>query len=100
MAGQKITLNKFNACITNSIAAFDVFELNPKRKKKLREYKFTEFNKIMIKHDLEEYSELLFKYFKDILETNELNSISYYSYFLQGEKDDKFRLEILQTLNF
>lgn len=101
MADQEITTIKFNACITKSISAFEVYELNDQRRKKeLCEYNFSEFNKIMIKHDLEEYSKLLFNYFIDILETNKLNSDSYNSYILQNKENDEFRLELLETINF
>lgn len=98
MTNEEITIAKFHACMRNSVKKLRVFELN--KKKESREYDFKDFDKICIKHDLEEYSELLYNYFLDLLEHNRLNYNSYNSYFTSIREHDEYCLDLLETIHF
>lgn len=96
MNSKEITVAKFNACMTYSIQKIDPFKLDIQ--KEIHEYNFQEFNKIMIKHDMDEYSDLLFNYFINILIINSLNAKNTIN--MDSQENDEFCLDLLKSLHF
>jgi len=89
---------KFGACMTNSILKIPPFDLGHERS--IRKYDKDIFFRILIKTELEEFSELLYDHFLNILDLNNLNVSTYFSFNSHLKDTDEFKLELLETLRF
>ena len=98
MTTEEITRAKFQACMRNTVSKYEPFELYTT--KKLADFDFQEFNKIMIKADLDEYSKMLYDYFINVLDTNQLNREPFESFNMNSEEVLNHRFELLKTIRF
>lgn len=98
MTKEELTNAKFDACMTHHVNRYMPFETYSE--KSLNEFDFEQFNDIMKNAGLDEFSTLLFQYFKNILDLNELNREAIEHSKIFDFEENSYRLDILKAIRF
>lgn len=96
MKKEELTKAKFDACMTYHVNRYIPFETYSE--KSLNEFDFEQFNDIMKNAGLDEFSTLLFQYFKNLLDLNELNREAIEHSKIFDFEENNYRLDILKAI--